>query len=219
MIQATGQVVPIKINAEKGGGPAIAKKYGVQGYPTILFINGDGEVENKIGGYEDPAPFANDLKDIVQTHKEFPILLARHKDHPNDLETTGKLAVLYAKRGDETKASDLIAEAEKTDPNNSKGYLTKAYNALGDDHQNQGQFDKAIPLFRKAADTGKKPDDVAYARMSIAVCYLQQNKLSEAVPDLKAVAAMPDAPKDLKDQAQAILNQIQKQNANKGSGQ
>jgi len=216
VIQATGQVVPIKLNAEKEGMP-VAKKYGVSGYPTILFINDKGEVENKMVGYEDPAPFVNDLNAIVQTHKDFPILLARHKDHPDDLETTGKLAAVYAKRGDETKASDLIAEGEKTDPNNGKGYLTKAYNALGDDYQGKGQFDKAIPLFRKAADTGKKPDDIAYARLSIAVCNLQQNKPADAMPDLKAVAAMPDAPKDLKDQAQAILDQLQKQNAGKGS--
>ena len=211
-------MVPLKINAEKEG-KEVAKKYGVTGYPTILFINGNGEVENKISGYEAPTPFANDLKVIVQDHKEFPTLLARHKSHPDDLETTGKLAAIYAKRGDESKASDLIADGEQTDPNNNKGYLTKAYNALGDDYQNEGNFGKAIPLFRKAADTGKKPDDIAYARLSIAVCYLQQSKSSEAVPDLKAVTAMADAPKDLKDQAQSILGQIEKQSAGKGSGQ
>jgi thiol-disulfide isomerase/thioredoxin len=79
-----------KIDAEKGEGVAIAKKYGVTGFPTYLFINGDGilfyssmgsmpeekflkEAENAIREFSDPEPFAllKSQYDAKSKDKEF----------------------------------------------------------------------------------------------------------------------------------------------------
>ena len=206
----TGQFVPVKINAEKEG-VDVAKKYHVQGFPTILFINGEGEIENKIVGYLPPAGFSDQLTQIEQAHKDFPALQDRFKANPKDVEAAAKLAAIYAVRDDADHATTVLAQAEKLDPQNRKGYLTKAYNAVGDMYQNDQKLDKAIPFFRKAIQTGQMPADIAYAHLSIAVCYLMQHKISDAVPELKTTAAMANAPKDLKQQAQQILEQIQKQ--------
>jgi thiol-disulfide isomerase/thioredoxin len=207
VVQLSNQLVPVKVNAEKEG-VQLAKKYGVNGYPTILFLNADGDVEAKIVGYKTADGFSEDMQKAISTHKDFPALLARYKSNPNDLEATAKLAGLYAARGNRAKAKELLAQAEKLDPDNAKGFLTKTYTALGDSYQEDQQFDQAIPLFQKAARTGKDPYDLAYAHISIAVCYLQQNKIPEAVPELKATVAVPNVPKDMKDQAQQILEQI-----------
>lgn len=40
----------VKYDMEKGEGPALKDKYEIAGYPTYLFINGDGEVVHKIVG-------------------------------------------------------------------------------------------------------------------------------------------------------------------------
>lgn len=45
--------VNIKIDMEKGEGPAFAMKYSVRAYPTLLFINAKGEVVHKTLGYKD----------------------------------------------------------------------------------------------------------------------------------------------------------------------
>ncbi|OFX81138.1 MAG: hypothetical protein A2X20_06530 [Bacteroidetes bacterium GWE2_40_15] len=67
--------INFKVDAENGDGVAIAKKYGVTGFPTYLFLNGDGilfyssmgsmsedkflrEAENAIKEFSDPEPFA-----------------------------------------------------------------------------------------------------------------------------------------------------------------
>lgn len=67
--------INFKIDAEKGEGVEIAKSYGVKGYPTYLFVNGDGilfyssmgsmseekflkEAENALQEFNDPQPFA-----------------------------------------------------------------------------------------------------------------------------------------------------------------
>jgi len=219
VIQLTEQFVPVKINAEKEG-VAVAKKYKVDGFPTILFINDAGEVEGKIGGYMPPAGFSEQLKSIAQGHKEAPLLEERLKKNPQDAEAAGKLAAIYAGRGKAERASELIAQAEKTDSDNSNDYLTKAYNALGDYYQENRDFDKAIPLFRKAATTGKKPSDIAYAHMSIAVCYLSQNKLEEAVPELKATIDLPGVSNEDKEQAEALLKRVEAAiNQKQGNGQ
>lgn len=49
--------INLKIDMEKGEGPALAKRYGVRAYPTLYFINGDGEVVHKIVGALGPDDF------------------------------------------------------------------------------------------------------------------------------------------------------------------
>ncbi|WP_417431257.1 thioredoxin family protein [Halpernia sp.] len=45
------------IDMEKGEGPEIARKYMIHSYPSLLFINGDGEVIQKALGYMDEESF------------------------------------------------------------------------------------------------------------------------------------------------------------------
>ncbi|MEM7037488.1 MAG: thioredoxin domain-containing protein, partial [Bacteroidota bacterium] len=49
--------VSYKLNMEKGEGPDIAKKYAVKAYPTLLYINGDGQVVERIVGAMAVKPF------------------------------------------------------------------------------------------------------------------------------------------------------------------
>lgn len=44
-------LVPFKLDAERGEGPALARKFRVSGYPTVLLLNHKGEVVDKIMGF------------------------------------------------------------------------------------------------------------------------------------------------------------------------
>ena len=46
--------VNYKLDAEKGEGINIARKYAVRAYPNMLFINGQGEVVHRVVGYRPP---------------------------------------------------------------------------------------------------------------------------------------------------------------------
>lgn len=46
-----------QIDMEKGEGPKLAEKYEVRAYPTLLFIDGSGEVVHRSLGYHDPDAF------------------------------------------------------------------------------------------------------------------------------------------------------------------
>ncbi len=40
----------LKVNAEKGDGIALAKEFGISGYPTLLFLDGGGMEQKRLVG-------------------------------------------------------------------------------------------------------------------------------------------------------------------------
>ncbi len=65
-----------RIDMEKGEGPSIAQKYGIRSYPTLMFLNGEGEVVSREAGYLnvnqflDFAKAANNPKNLNASLKE-----------------------------------------------------------------------------------------------------------------------------------------------------
>lgn len=57
-----GKYISKSIDAEKGEGVAIARKYGVSGYPTLLVLNSKGELVKKHAGYLKPNQLTQFLK-------------------------------------------------------------------------------------------------------------------------------------------------------------
>jgi thiol:disulfide interchange protein len=66
VIKAVSQYAPVKLNAEKAG-TALAAKYDIDAYPTIVIVNVDGIVQKKIVGLEDAEDFADDISSIKST--------------------------------------------------------------------------------------------------------------------------------------------------------
>lgn len=189
-----------------------------------------GEVVGKIVGYMTAEPFAAEMKKHAETYtkvaaarRELPDLKAKYEKDGKDLANLGKLIVAYHDRGDADKARDLLKAGEALDADNAKGCLTKAYSAVADDYQSDAMealeghnaaratelFDKAIPLFQKAARTGKDPADVYYARSSIAACYLSEGKIKEGYKELKAALKIEGAPADEKKQGEELIQRIE----------
>ncbi|WP_430816876.1 thioredoxin family protein [Carboxylicivirga sp. RSCT41] len=57
-LESVGQVynakfICLKIDAEKGEGPALAEKYGVKAYPTLVYAKADGTQTKKVMGVQD----------------------------------------------------------------------------------------------------------------------------------------------------------------------
>lgn len=48
--EATRGLVAIRVNAEKGG-EEVASRFRVGGYPTLLFVDGDGNLVHRVEGY------------------------------------------------------------------------------------------------------------------------------------------------------------------------
>ena len=47
---ATKSLVAIRLDAERGG-EKVAEKFRIEGFPTVLFLNPDGEIVSRVNGY------------------------------------------------------------------------------------------------------------------------------------------------------------------------
>src|SRR5690349_18105005 len=93
VIRLSERFVPIKLNAEKEG-LETARRYGITAYPTVLFLNGAGQVEGRIAGYLAPKEFAAEMLRIESAHRDLPALERQFRNNPRDADLAAKLAVI-----------------------------------------------------------------------------------------------------------------------------
>lgn len=143
------QVVPIKIDAEKGEGVDIAKKHAIRGYPTTLLINTDGEEIDRIVGFVPPEKFLPDITAMIKGENTLQAVRAELKAKPGDPETHYRAAQKFASRFESDIASEQYQKLLELDPNNSLG------------HNEEARFEVAVVTLRQA----RKPDAlVAFIR-------------------------------------------------------
>jgi thioredoxin-related protein len=56
--------INVSFDAEKGEGIQLARKYGVRGYPTFVFLNPDGSLAKQSSGYRNPEKFLDLAKSL-----------------------------------------------------------------------------------------------------------------------------------------------------------
>lgn len=207
VIKLSGQVVTVKVDAEREG-KSLAQKYGVRGFPTILFLNETGGVEGMIDGYLPPDGFAKSFNGTMKRHQDFLGAQARYHKNSSDVQTAFDLEGFFAAQGNGPQTIAMQQQVERLDPQNAKGMLSRSCLYLGDFYSMRGKFDKSIPLYHRAIQITKAPRDLAVGHLSLAYCSLQQNRLKQALPDLKAVQAVPNCPQELKNTAQQILAKL-----------
>jgi thioredoxin 1 len=58
-------LISLKIDAEKGEGVQLTKRSAIQGFPTIIFYDGDGKEVSRVVGFVEAAPFLERMKMAV----------------------------------------------------------------------------------------------------------------------------------------------------------
>jgi thiol-disulfide isomerase/thioredoxin len=84
--------VNVHVDAEKGEGVDLAKRYGVHGFPTLLVVDSAKEEIDRIVGYMPAGPFETEVRRIARGEGTLPALRARVKAAPDDLEAALSLA-------------------------------------------------------------------------------------------------------------------------------
>ncbi len=77
------ELVPIRVNAERGGAE-IARRFGVDSYPTIVFVSPDGHEVDRILGYLPPEEFVEQAERI-RSGDTFMACLHRFSEDPADM--------------------------------------------------------------------------------------------------------------------------------------
>jgi len=125
--------VNYKIDAEKGEGIAIAKQFGVKSYPTYLFVNGDGVLVYRSGGYNPAKIFLNEAA-IAIKEKHDPKPLAMWDDEYSGGKKDKAFLMGYLKKRAVVKA-----------PNGE--ILEQAFPLLGKEDLSNKEFLTAILAF------------------------------------------------------------------------
>jgi len=137
---ANSKQVNWKIDAEKGEGPDLAKKYGVQGYPTIVFVDGNGDEVDRIVGYMPAKDFLKRIMEFNEGTNTFGSLSKILKDNPDDVKANYFLGErIVINDGDYKKAEPYFKKIIDKDPDNKEGYKLGAilYLAIGSGDINQ----------------------------------------------------------------------------------
>ncbi len=205
IVALAAKFAAVRADAEKNGA-GLAKKYGAAAFPALLVLDAEGRALARVTGYEAADAFATHLTDALRAYKETPALESALRKNPKDADAAAKLAAYAAAQGDAERTVELLKIAEEGRAKNAD--LSALYNAVADIYQERQDYDRAIPLFQKALALGKDPKNLAYAHISLGVCYLEQSKMAEALPEFRATAAVPNAPAELKKQALEFLKRF-----------
>jgi len=112
-----------KIDAEKGEGPELAKKYAVSGYPTIVFLDGNGDEVDRIVGYLPAKDFLKKIKEFNEGINTYGTIIKILKDNPDDIKANYLLGERFIiNEGDYKKAEPYMNKVITLDTNNTGGY-------------------------------------------------------------------------------------------------
>lgn len=93
------QFVNFKSDMEKGEGLEIAKKYDINAYPTLLWLDGEGEVVYQIVGAYAKEDFMKIANDVKVSENTLPAMLKRYESGNRDTEFLHKLATTASMSG------------------------------------------------------------------------------------------------------------------------
>jgi thioredoxin-related protein len=141
------RVIPIKIDAEKGEGIALDKKYAIQAYPTILLINADGDEIDRIVGYYPAKEFLKSMRDFVDGVNTLGQLKADIAKNPNDPSTQYAMASKYVARNDIEPAVEHFGKLLKLDPGNKLGHNEEAEFVIASHAASTGEGTSKLDTF------------------------------------------------------------------------
>lgn len=90
----------IKVNAGEREGGEIASNYKVHGFPTIIFIDNQGNEIDRIIGYATPDEYIPMVNDILAGKNTIPAMELELESNPNDYTLIYKLGEKYSDRGE-----------------------------------------------------------------------------------------------------------------------
>jgi len=116
-----------KIDAEKGEGIELTKRYNVKGFPTIIFIDPDGKEIDRIVGFLKPADFLKVIKDFNNGVNTYGDLTRRLKENPDDATANYLMGKKLFDYMETDRSRQYFEKVLKIDKENASGYTDNAH--------------------------------------------------------------------------------------------
>jgi tetratricopeptide (TPR) repeat protein len=135
-------------DAEKDPSMAIAKKYKVAAYPTLLVIGPDGKEVDRHLGYLDPAEFIETIDGYRNGVGTIAALEKELAKRPNDVELLYQVGVKHAEAGRSEEATAPLNKVLTLDPHNATRNPEILF-TLGEANYNDQKYLEAKPYFTR----------------------------------------------------------------------
>ncbi len=189
------EAITVKIDGEKGEGPAVVEKYHVVGYPTILFLKADGTEVDRIFGFRHPEPFKAEASDLLSGRRTLAVMRRELEAGPGDNDLRYKVGEKLAIRGDTDAALDVFRPIFDDDPENRAGYRPRVHYLLGKYAYLRGKKDyaKAVEQFQTLIDKYPDSPEADKAPYSLARAWFKAGNPDKARGTFEAwIAQNPD---------------------------
>ena len=201
VIETAKKIVSVKLNPETSKeGEEIAKKYGVKGYPTILFINTDGFVLENVGGYVEGEKFVPYMKNAIEKLGKINALLSSKEPSLEKLD-------LYMESGNEEEATKLFNNllSKKSIPEES---MPKYLLGFGLIKAQKKDYEKANIYFDKIIKEYPKSEEIYISHYYKAVIMVLAGEKDKPKKYLEKLLNDSKIPKDMKSQYETLLSYI-----------
>jgi len=133
-----------KIDAEKGEGPELAKKYGVKGFPTIVFTDPAGVEIDRIYGYVPADQFLVKMTDYNNGVNTYGYIKQKLEAEPDNAGINYLMAEKIMSNGLDGDPKVYLNKTITLDPGNSSGYTDDAKFTIAYLNQSPEEIEKLI---------------------------------------------------------------------------
>lgn len=205
VIDVAKKMVSIKLNPETSEeGAEIAHRYGVQGFPTILFISADGFILENVGGYVEGEKFVPYMKNAIEKLDKINTVLASKEPSLEKLD-------LYLESGNEEE-SKKIYDALMAKKAISKEAMPKYLLGFGLIRAQRRDYEKANEYFDNIIKNYPKSEEVYVAHYYKVVIMALAGEKDEPKKYLEKLLDDPKVPENMKVQYESLLSYINEKN-------
>ena len=177
-----------KIDAEKGEGIALASRYGVTAYPTMVVVDASGKEVNREQGFRPPAEFARFLDDTREgrgTIEGIEKMIAAGKDSRDNRLALGEK---YAQRGDADRALEQFDRALALDGGDADGRASGLLLRIAGGKRSGGAHVEAVRDYERFLALFPQSPRLLEAKSGMAVSLAESGRPDEAFATYKAIA-------------------------------
>jgi thioredoxin-like negative regulator of GroEL len=204
---AAASFVCVRMDTDQDDGQQFAGQYHVTTLPTIIFVDPDGSLVGRIGGYQDPAEFAGTLRSLAKDRADYQVLTARMSRHTATIDDEVRLADIDMHRANGAAARNLIALVQSQGAATKLGHI---YVELADQAWFNHDFPRARAQYARVLSLATDPLDLFDARRHLFMMDLDDHDYAAAENELHAVLAIPRVSETSKENARKSLIAVDK---------
>lgn len=182
----------MKIDGEKGEGPELMKKFGVDGYPTVILLNKEGkEIDRIVGFGGDRDEYLQQVRNYLAGKETLADFLNRFEANPQDVKLAFEIGRKYNLRNDEPTAATYFTKAKALDPSNANGFHEEIEYRLSSYALKEGNIEKIRSFIAGLSDDSRYLSRSYNSLLRYYRSQDQQNKVLETYE--AAIQHMPES--------------------------